>query len=515
MPRRLQKIVLLVVVPALGLITLAAVGLPALLSPSPGVPSVADRRAPALSGIVYVAADGAIQRWDAATGQAGLVVAAAPGGRRLLAATDDGAALAYVQTAPAGTPAPSGQSGPAYSLHVWRAGFAPRTLPISEGSADQLEAAFLNSGSLAVLMEASLRLSGPLYLGDLDAGQMRRVTAQTDSFAVAPGTLVYAERLPMPTLPVQARPVVDRGLLGIYQPSGGGASSLVISAALASRRTAAVQIAYLPTPGVFAFPLWQYTADNAGTQLHLRAFRPDTPGAVADLPLQTAHEEARLNFSPDGHYLIYGGVIRRSAQGEFILESRGDRDWRIATLDWTAGGPQIIADHPFALPGDLLPSGLDWVPGGSLLAVSGIRVLTDTVRGTALTQAGTPAVLLYDAATGTLDPVLEGQAAIALLTLPDGRVLFGGATAGGPSLLLAAPANNGSRQTRPLGAVFPGGVGFACLGLLPDGAALIASYEPAWSATATRSLYRVPFDGTPRQIIAAADSPLPLRGPGR
>jgi len=507
MLRRLLKIVVPVAVLALGLITLALVGGPARLSPPASVPAGQD--ATALTGLVYTDPSGAIQRWDAATGQAGLVVAAAPGDRLLLAATDDGAALAYVQTAPAATPTPSAQIGPAYTLHVWRAGFAARTLPITAGTAYQVQAVFRNSGSLAVLIQAGLHNSGPLYLADLDAGQVQQVTDQMDSYAVGANSLVYALRLPVPTPRVQTRPGVDRGLLGIYQPSGGDAG-LVISAALASRQAATVQIAYLPAPGVFAFPLWQYTANNAATQLHLRAFRPDTPGAVADLPLQSAREEASLNFSPDGRYLLYGGMIRRGARGQPVVETRGDRDWRIALLDWTAAGPRIVRDQPFSIPPAVAPSGLNWVPGGTTLALRGAQVISDTVRGAAYARLGAPQLWLYDPAKDGLDLLLDGQAATALVALPAGRVLLGGATAEGPSLLLAAPSS-GAWQTQPLGAPFPGDVTLYCLGLLPDGAALISAFDAQPTAESLATLYRVPLDGKPRVTIGQARRFLPLR----
>ncbi|MDQ2808323.1 MAG: hypothetical protein M3Z04_15630 [Chloroflexota bacterium] len=504
------KMVLLVAVPALGLIALVLAGRLAILFPAP-VSAPAGGDATQLTGLVYVDRAGAIQRWDAATGQATLVVAAASGDRILLAATDDGAALAYIQTDPAFTPRANGSSDPAYTLHVWRAGFAPRTLPITAGTAHQVLAVFRNSGSLAVLIESSLHTIGPLYLADLDAGQVQQVTDQIDSFAVGANSLVYAQRLPVPTPRVQTRPSVDRGLLGIYQPGGGG-SSLVITASLASRQAATVQIAYLPVPGVFAFPLWQYTAGNVDTQLHLRALRPDTPGAVADLPLQSPREEASLNFSPDGHYLLYGGVIRHTARGLPVVESRGDRDWRIATLDWTGLAPRIVSDQPFTIPSDLAPSGLNWVPGGTTLALSGAQLISDTVRGAAYARLDAPQLRFYDPATGVLDLVPAEQAATALAALPAGRVLLGGATTEGPSLLLA-DHTTGTWQTRPLGAPFPGGVAFYCLGLLPDGAALIITYDPQPTDAPFDTLYRVPLDGKPRVTIGEARGMfLPLRG---
>ena len=156
-------------------------------------------------------------------------------------------------------------------------------------------------------------------------------------------------------------------------------------------------------------------------------------------------------------------------------------------------------------------------PGRDVLSIRAQQMVTRTAAGVTYAAPGAPAVAVYDPASGRLTMLVSNAQGDVLAALDSGRLLLR-ATETGPStaprLFLAAPDGAGW-QTTPLGEPFARGVALRFVGLLPGGAALVATDAPG-GAPGAAALYRVPLDGGPRTLLAErapGGAVLPLAGP--
>jgi hypothetical protein len=450
-----------------------------------------------LAGALYLDAAGAVQRWDATGGQA-VMLPGGSGSRRLLAASPGGETLAYLETPPftdtVGVPISP-------TVRLWRAGGPPQTVPLPDLDLTSLQAQFLNSSRLALWLQPTSRRIGPLYLYDSDGGQVRQLASSLDDLAAAPNTLIYGVRLPAPPNRVNTRPAIEHNPLGIFQVLG-QATPQVITANLSSRTAAPVDLMYVPGPNAFAFTVTE-PKPAGGNGLYLRIFRADMAGGEVALLLQSSNAETTPRFSPDGRYLLYGGVIRgRVGRGNLPIQGASDRDWRVATLDWSGAAPRITDDQPLPLSADLAPLHLAWLPGKNVLALGG--------RSQATNQ---PGLWLYTPGAADLTAVADADLQL-LAALPDGRAVFGPAITSEESdsrLWLLAPGVSGW-TAQPLGDALPPDLLVACLGPLASDSVLVTT-SAAGGETQT-TLYRVALGNGARTQLAQSGGPiLPVVAP--
>jgi hypothetical protein len=464
-------------------------------APPPAPPSLLTP----VAGVVYDDQGGAVSLWDAASG-ATRVLVPATAQPQALAAGPAGDVVAYLAPGPAGG---------ALDLRVWRQGAPSRTVPISGTVGATAQAQFLDATNLLILDNPGAYRPGPLYLYDTDAGRLRTLAHAVDSFAAGSGLLAFAAPLGDAVSAPHAILLLDI--------AGGGAPITVAQREVAPRTARPAQIYYDAARRVFRYTLAQASTVAGSVTVQLGGF-PATPAPTPypEVTLTTNGSQPAVRWSATGGYLLVSdSVARGGAPAPGAI--RFGASWRLVALDLSGPAPALAPAPPADPATTLSISDSALTPGRDLLSIRAQQLITRTAAGVTYTTPGAPAVAVYDPATGRLSTLVANAQGEVLAALDAGRLLVR-ATATGPSaaprLLLAAPGDAGWQVT-PLGDPFPAGAVLRFVGLLPGGAALVASDAPAAEPGAA-ALYRVPLDGGPRTALAArarGGAVLPLAGP--
>ncbi|HMA36777.1 MAG TPA: hypothetical protein VKY74_20145, partial [Chloroflexia bacterium] len=510
----------------LGLGALAVWGLPLLQDatapPGPGLPP--------LAAVVYEDAAGGISRWDAGTAAVQSLVGATEPRLQLLGVSADGGQVAYLvaPAPPPATPLPTpgapelspvagDTAAPAYTLRLWQDGSPPLDVPVPEGVAPGLAVQFLDSGDLAVLLHATARRPGPLYLYNPDAGRLRQVSPTLDSFALGRGLLAYAapETTPAPA------GAGGRHVVALFDVAGAGPATPVLSVTVPAESRRPIQLYYEPAHNAFL----SVAARANGTgglvnQLGLGLFLADAPALAHEVTLDTNTGTEGLAISSSGQYLLYQGVGPQAIPHIPPAQLHVGVPWRVAALDWSGDAPRLTQDRELTLPDDLFANSVVFLPGHDRLVVVAQHIAGQVQGGITYPVPLSPTLLLDDLATGQIETVLDNRAATVLAALDARRLLL--ALAAGPAegqpdqppRLALAERQNGGWQVQPLGDAFPSGTQLRFAGLLPDTRAVLLAAVPGSAGAAT--FYRVPLDGSPRTPLAtlpAAAAYFPIPAP--